>query len=995
MNEKRIKYVNKKEAKILEKELGLQLPDLLFKISFDNKIHYFSSKVKQNNDNDEKYSKKGENKYGIEVYETSEEVKKLTWKERIKQYKNLMENMFYGRTVRFNRNGHIYYAQFDKDSTDKILYGEKDISQKGKKAIIKVGADGDIFDIVENAKYDHSGKDLKNHKSKDNFTDYFDYFYKTVQIDNGVYDIVVNVKKQYGTDNGYTYTIKVRNNNKIKAAPALTGKSQLSMEQGLLDNNKIPHLSSKVNSKNENNEKFSMKSTVEETKDLIAVHNVEESGLLKSLALGGLPMPSIAVVKAESGHSEFGRISLLFNKDTIDPKLNKNNKVYSGDAWTPTVPRTSYKLNEKKTDEIRKRINSVLKGTGFDTAYGYLSLDNDNMNDFLERNDGKLKKYYKTKTPIKYAFLKESGIEVKPAYEDAALDTSNSAMENDFIIEIAEKYGKDKINDFHSESKKITDEIVDELMQLANKYIERTEPKSVYTTRTGRYKPFYNENNFGFFKADNIFNAAYKYLKYGVKQTIDTTITDNIINDLIFAHKNEYENWLDDVFGGAVEKEGIRNNKDSFTPSGNRRSFESLHYEITLENIVKAMKEQEETGNIGALGVSIWGVSTKKYKSVDEIKADKDRLKNISKEDYRKKREAFLNRLIDISNSALVDVDVIIDTIRTRKTKSGMLSYLQEYTKKATAATVDDIVSLVKDISNMPTEYFEAKPRRAVGFDEVVKAVIPNNSSDELKTALENKGVDFVEYEADNETDRLNKINEVEDIRFSEKTDDTIKEQLKSHSAELDKMDSVFSIEKSGGFSSGKNALNWVMEKLKGYGKLIARQGFGNVELDEKRVRNGCRYFEPYNKYLNEIIAFAAVPKVIKQGIEVGKHIEHKGRDYNTITFAAPITINGIRNNMAVVVRIEGKKYYKVHRVVLPDGSQLTFEQNKKDTAHSAGGVDNNSGLSQKANVFSDNNISEKTEEVKPDLFSTKEIRTDIDVDVAEEYIKINRELEK
>lgn len=161
----------------------------------NNTLPHTSEKVKVENENAEKFSKKGENKYGIEVYETSEEVKKLTWKERIKQYKNLMENMFYGRTARFNRNGHIYYAQFDKDSTDKILYGEKGLSTKGKKAIIKAGADGDVFNVVENAKYDHSGKDLKNHKSKDNFTDYFDYFYKTVQIDNGVYDIIINVKK--------------------------------------------------------------------------------------------------------------------------------------------------------------------------------------------------------------------------------------------------------------------------------------------------------------------------------------------------------------------------------------------------------------------------------------------------------------------------------------------------------------------------------------------------------------------------------------------------------------------------------------------------------------------------------------------------------------------------------------------------------------------------------------------------------------------------------
>lgn len=99
------------------------------------------------------------------------------------------------------------------------------------------------------------------------------------------------------------------------------------------------------------------------------------------------------------------------------------------------------------------------------------------------------------------------------------------------------------------------------------------------------------------------------------------------------------------------------------------------------------------------------------------------------------------------------------------------------------------------------------------------------------------------------------------------------------------------------------------------------------------------------------------------------------------------IITNDTRNNMAVVVRIEGKKYYKVHRVMLPDGSQLTFEQNKKDIAQTAGRNDEHYGLSPIANVFSKNNVTLNSENVKLDLFSTKEIRTDIDIDVAEEYI--------
>lgn len=61
----------------------------------------------------------------------------------------------------------------------------------------------DIFDVVENSAYDHSSIDTKNHKSKDSYTDYFDYFYKTVQIDNRIFDLVVNVKRKYGDKGGF------------------------------------------------------------------------------------------------------------------------------------------------------------------------------------------------------------------------------------------------------------------------------------------------------------------------------------------------------------------------------------------------------------------------------------------------------------------------------------------------------------------------------------------------------------------------------------------------------------------------------------------------------------------------------------------------------------------------------------------------------------------------------------------------------------------------
>ena len=166
-----------------------------------------------------KYQLVGETSDGIEVYETSQDVLNMTAKERKKAYLDLMRNEYAGRTARFVRNGHTYYAEFDRKNYSKPIYGEKHNSKRGLAALIRSGADGDVFDLVENSRYADSSADTKNHKAKDGFTDYFDYFVKTVQIDGRVYDLTATVKKQYGEKNGFTYSLFLKDNKKIKAAP--------------------------------------------------------------------------------------------------------------------------------------------------------------------------------------------------------------------------------------------------------------------------------------------------------------------------------------------------------------------------------------------------------------------------------------------------------------------------------------------------------------------------------------------------------------------------------------------------------------------------------------------------------------------------------------------------------------------------------------------------------------------------------------------------------
>ena len=98
-----------------------------------------------------RYSFARTRKDGIEVYETSKETKELSWKERKHQFMNLMETQFRGRTAKFVRNGHAYYATFAADDIRKNIYGDNRSDPEGRDAKINAGADGDIFDLVENA----------------------------------------------------------------------------------------------------------------------------------------------------------------------------------------------------------------------------------------------------------------------------------------------------------------------------------------------------------------------------------------------------------------------------------------------------------------------------------------------------------------------------------------------------------------------------------------------------------------------------------------------------------------------------------------------------------------------------------------------------------------------------------------------------------------------------------------------------------------------------
>lgn len=575
-------------------------------------------------------------------------------------------------------------------------------------------------------------------------------------------------------------------------------------------------------------DKFDLKEPVESKKNLIAVHNISAEKLTKALELGGFPMPSIAVTKPELGFSDFGNISVLFNKNTIDPNNDIMNKVYSGDAYTPTFPTVEYKVNQKKISKIHDLYYDLSRKYGYDiTRPLYSYVDEGNASDKLNMlggeegvisqikdDTGMMQLFFLTKGEQTVAPVETEIVEEITPSQKKQFDYLISKLGKEFFEKSKTPEGKPPLKHKREFFAKNGDEFKN---AFGNMFAE------LYGFSDTEIENILNNNNLQSYC--NIIADCRKYIDNGaktIKTVTDRSATDKAIKDK--AESLNYEKWVDDTFRGLVEKKGIYNNKDPYTRSGNRKSFEQLHYDYNLDNVVRAMNDSGEKG-LGAFGVrTILGAATKTYDSIDDIKSDAEkRMKRMSDDEYDDIRQKFVDRLYNISKEALnnsnssagVDsvADVLSEAVSKYKTKSEISNFIKrELSGWASYSDimVDELMQLVSDIQQMPVTYFEAKPQRAVGFDEVVAVVMPNRPSynenlSELRGMLDERSIPVIEYEYGSNEARAEALNSVDDVKFSLKAPpQNFADMTDSEIEELE----LQSRGKAYGSKSGKNGLS-------------------------------------------------------------------------------------------------------------------------------------------------------------------------------------------
>ena len=713
---------------------------------------------------------------GTEVYETSEAVRKLPYKKRMEAFMDIMRNEYAGRTAKFTaRDGEVYYATFDENDLRKNVYGDKKSSPRGWKAKINTGADGNIFDLVENAEHGGSGKEQgKTSEAHQGLTGW-EYFVKTVQIDGRVYDLLANVRKK--PDGEFVYSIQLNENEKKAPAPPRqyqngTAKAENRPVRVPTDASEASVAEKRLPVK----ARFSLDEPVEQTQDLMAIHNLDGKKMDSMLQLGAIPSPSVAIVKASQGHTQYGDYTLVFPRQSIDPQADRRNKVYGADAWTPTAANAiverevNYEAGRAAEQKIAQLANQVAGG-----IFSRYSVISGHVGEVARMDEAELAKQLARDDAVRAAYLAEQGKDIEPVLKEKVWDSfGNLALQ-----EYTEKIGAQELAQLYVKletGERLTAAELETAREsimaswIADHEYALSRRPELRETRTARQRDKISDARV----EDFIRNAEALYEDGGqTRDGVDRYATQDKLREAV--DDADVEAWVRGQIRGVLGEPGIYNGKERFTASGKRRSFRETHGAYTAENIVKAMNRASARGEsywgVGAKG--ILSVATPRYKSVDAIHADEGRLQNMPEEEYNRLLQELDKRIggivADVQKTAgSYDMDEIAGLLMENAGQDAM-RIQQAFSRQGydiDGGLATEIAGMYRQAAEMPTGYFEAKPQRVVTFDEPV-CIAPDDCPPERLEKMKAAGLNVIEYEAGNDEQRMEIARSLKGMRFS------------------------------------------------------------------------------------------------------------------------------------------------------------------------------------------------------------------------------------
>lgn len=539
--------------------------------------------------------------------------------------------------------------------------------------------------------------------------------------------------------------------------------------------------------------RFSLDEPVEETKTLVAMHNMTEEKLRRTLDIGAWPAPSIAIVKAKDGHTNYGEYSAVFPRETIDPQRSSKNKVYGGDAWTPTRSnaRVEYEVDQSKARALEReidRLSSEFAGGAFQNSsvIGAAGVNEEtelSLDDIAER----LAKY----PAVQAAYLQSKGESLEPVYKEKKFDS----LGNDVLRQYIDRVGMQEVARLYAEMETggrldesalnaAREVIVDDWAKRNARLLERRAENRDKLIAV-------QKNRLEDWRIEKFIRNAEAYIEQNGTSgdEVDKEATSAKMYSMIAAGgswgdaEKTVQQWVRPRLDGMLGKPGIYNGKDPYTENG-RKPFKETHWDYTAENIVRAMNNASDRGEgmWGLTGGTLTATSAPQYDSVDAIHADEERLRAES-DDVHEKRlrdlDIEIDRVVDDllrstkahSDSEYEERHILEDVLaEAAKGEHSPAAIKRSFAKDGYAikdGNARSIMRLFDIAAKIPVGYFEAKPQRVVGFDEALAVVAPDDAPGDLLSEMRDAGMNVVEYRAGDDADRLDKINSIKNVRFS------------------------------------------------------------------------------------------------------------------------------------------------------------------------------------------------------------------------------------
>lgn len=668
-------------------------------------------------------------------------------------------------------------ARINRNAAGEYAYPSNRLEAGTTEYNAKMRASTELADLLAVSEFSHWAEDHKNHDAAELG---FDYYTTKFEVDGHLFEGLINIANSNSGRTLYDVT-------KIREIPATSRKPATLMAQSAPT---FGNLSGESVSQDQENvkQRFSLSEPVERAGNLIAEHNLTREKLEKALEIGAFPSPSIAIVQAEQGHTNYGDYSVVFPASTIDPEADSRNRVYGADAWTPTSSNATveYRVDADAKRAFERSIRDLSGQVADGIFRGDSTLGKAGIEEETTKTSREIAEQIAQYPEVKAAYLADKGKDINPVYKDREYDnlgnaalqryTDNVGVQNLARI-IVQMYVGDANSVAQAELQRVRQAIGEEYAERFARILDRKPER-----KAERVSEYAENKMYSGTRAEDFIRHAWEMVQDGGQNRGDVdkmAMQDELDRK---APTQKVAAWAEKRLQDVIGEGGIYNNEDRYTSRGDRRSFEQTHWELNAENLVRAMAQAEERGaNIMWYDAGgLLAAATPEYRSISEIYADEGRLQTLEQEAYEGKVMELQQSLDNVVERILQETrhkaygyqdesqlitEALIKTAQggdsLQSIREGMAA--EEYDiDRATAMQIQELFQQAKEI---PTSYFEAKPQRVVGFDEAVALLAPASAPADLMARAEDAGLRVIRYTG--QEDRIRVANELPGVKFS------------------------------------------------------------------------------------------------------------------------------------------------------------------------------------------------------------------------------------